>query len=150
MTAEALAEELRHSGAGKMLRHNAGTASEDGPSQQGAEEGVSDSGPCGGDTVAPAELPGVADEHDRREIRSPVGERGQPRPDGTSAEYEAVDIGGVAAAVEADSNHQPEEYHQHERFQNHKNPFLSNDARRQSLDCFCTINLYRDKVKSGF
>ncbi len=52
----------------------------------------------------PAELPGVAHEHHRREIGSAIGEGCQPGPDGAPSQDEAVDVRGVLAAVEADGD----------------------------------------------
>ena len=82
-----------------MLRHDARAASENDPSEQ-----RTDANPRGSDAVFPAELTGVADKDDGGEVRRTVSECGQPWADRAAAEDEAVDIGGVPAAVQADAN----------------------------------------------
>ena len=87
-----------------MLGHDAGAAAQNGPGQQRAENGVADTDPGGGDTELPAKLTSVADKNNCGEIGRAVGESGQPRADAPSAEDEAVDIGGVFAAVQTAVN----------------------------------------------
>ena len=58
-----------------------------------------------------------------------MGESGQPWTDIPSAEDEAVDIGGMPAAVEADIDHDTEENQEHADFERefterHRQPFF--------------------------
>ena len=101
---EALAEKFGHSGGVQMLGHNTGAAAQHHPGQQGAQHGVADARPGGGDAVLPAELTGVAHEDHGGEIRGAVSEGCQPGPYGAASEHEAIDISGMFPAVYADSN----------------------------------------------
>src|SRR5699024_11870324 len=65
-----------------------------------------------GDAVLPAELPGVAHEDHGGEVAGAVGEGGEPGAYAPPAQDEAADVGGVAAAVEADAHHDGKEYDQ--------------------------------------
>ncbi len=87
-----------------MLGHDAGPASQNRPGQQGADDGVAYARPCSRDAVFPAELPRIAHEDHSGEIGCAVGEGGEPRPYGTSAQHEAVDVRSVLAAVKADAD----------------------------------------------
>ena len=110
---EAGAEKLRHRGRVQMLGHDAGPASEDGPGQHGAEQGIHQAHPGGGDAVFPAELSGVADEDDGGEVTRAVCEGGQPGAHGAAAEDEAVDVRRVAPAVDSHGDHDTEEDDEH-------------------------------------
>ena len=117
---EALAEKVRHCRGVEVLGHDAGAAAQNCPGEKGAEQRVADSGPGGGDTVFPSELTGVADENDRREIGSPVGEGCEPGPDAAPPEDEAVDIRRALSAVEADREHDGKENENQCNFNSHK------------------------------
>ena len=115
--AEALTEELGHGGAAKVLGHYSGSAAKDDPCQQGADEGVAQTYPCGSDTVLPAELTGIADEDNGGEVGSAVGKGGEPGAYISSAEDEAVYVRGVLAAVNAYADGYSEEYYENENFE---------------------------------
>ena len=115
--AEAFLEEVRHGGAGQMLRHDAGAPAENPPGQQGADEGVADAHPGGGDTELPAELAGVAHEDDGGKIGGAVGEGGKPGAHASPAQDETVDVGGMPAAVETHIDHYTEKDQQHTEFE---------------------------------
>ena len=86
-----------------MLCHNPGSPAQNHPGQQGADDGVSNARPGGGDAVAPAELPGISHEHNGREIGSAVGESGEPGAHGAASQHKAVHIGGMLAAVKSNA-----------------------------------------------
>ena len=94
-----------------MLCHDAGTSAEDVPCEQRADEGIAQTDPCGRHTELPAELTGIADKDDRREVRGTERERGQPRADGTVTQHEAVNVCALLSAVNADADHYGEENH---------------------------------------
>ena len=108
-----------------MLGHNPGAAAQHHPGQQGAKHRVADARPGGGDTILPAKLPGVAHKDHGGEIGGTVGEGGEPGAHRAPAQYEAVDVGGVLAAVQADAHHYPEEHQQHNQFDCHCETVLS-------------------------
>ena len=54
----------RHSCRVHMFRHDACSSTEDDPGEQRTDDSVADTDPCRRKTVSPAELAGVADEHD--------------------------------------------------------------------------------------
>ena len=62
LAAETLSEEFGHCSGIQMLRHDPCASAEDPPCQEGADQRVADSGPCGGDAVFPTELTCVPDE----------------------------------------------------------------------------------------
>ena len=111
-----LVEKIRHGFALKVLRHHAGAPAKDGPGHVGADERVSEADPGGGDAVFPAELPGIAHENDRGKVGGAVGKGRKPRPHRPRAQHKAVHVAGVPAAVEADGDHQREEYQKHQQF----------------------------------
>ena len=87
-----------------MLGHDPRSPSEDHPGQQGAEDRITDTGPGGGDTEAPAELSGVADEDDGREIGGTVGECRQPWTYGAASQNKSFHISCMLSAVESDAD----------------------------------------------
>ena len=108
-----------------MLGHHPGAAAQHHPSQQGAQNGVADARPGGGDAVLPAKLSGVAYEDHGREVGCTIGKGGEPGTDGASAQHKAIDIGSVFAAVDANAHHNTEEDDQHGNFDKHENQILS-------------------------
>ena len=92
-----------------MLRHNAGASAQDVPCEQGADECVAQTDPCRSHTEFPAELTGITDKDNCREVRGTEGECGQPRADGAVAQYKAVYICALLSAVHADADHHGEE-----------------------------------------
>ena len=110
LAVEAFFKELGHGGAVQMLRHHAGAAAQHRPRQQRTQNGVANARPRGGDAVFPAELSGITHKHHGGEIAGAIGESGQPRADAASAEYKAVYVRRVAAAIQADTNHTAKEY----------------------------------------
>ncbi len=107
-----LAEVLGHGTGVELLGHDAGPATEDDPREQRADERVAETDPGGRKAELPAELAGVTDEHDGREVRGTEGEGGEPGADGPSAEDVVVDVGSMASGPEPDENHDTEEQDQ--------------------------------------
>ena len=87
-----------------MLCHDPGAPAQHYPGQQGADDGVADAGPGGGNSVFPAKLPRIAYKHHRGEIGGAVGEGGEPRPYGAPSQHEAIHVSGIFSAVEADAD----------------------------------------------
>jgi len=114
------AEKLGHGGAVQMLGHDPGAAAQHHPGQQGAKHRVADARPGGGDAVLPAKLSGVAHKDHGGEIGGAVGKGGEPGTHGAPAQHEAVDVGGVLTAVQANAHHNPEEHQQHNNFDCHR------------------------------
>ena len=102
-----------------MLGHDAGPAAQHRPGQQRAQQGVADARPGGRNAVLPSKLSGVAHEDHGGEIRSAVGESGEPGAHRAPAQHKSVHIRGVAAAVQADAHHHAEEHDQHTQFDDH-------------------------------
>ena len=113
---EPVGKELGHGGAVQVLGHDAGSPSQDGPGQQGTQQGVADTGPGGGHAEFPAELTGVAHEDHRRKVAGAVGKGGEPGAHRAAAQDKAADVGSVAAAVQANVDHDGEEHRQHTKF----------------------------------
>ena len=116
----AQSEELRHRLGAQAVRHLARARAEHPPSQKRAQDGVAYACPHGGDAVLEAELAGVADEHDSREVAGPVGERAHPRADVAAAQHEPVDGGRRFAAVDAHAHGHADEDEHHAYFFDHE------------------------------
>lgn len=119
LAAKALAKKLGHGGAVQVLGHDAGAAAQHGPGQQGAQQGVADARPGGGDAIFPAELSGVAHKDHSGKIGRAIGEGGEPRAHRAPAQHKAVYVGGMLAAVKADAHHHGEEHQQQGDLDNH-------------------------------
>ena len=89
---EALPEEVGHRGALQMLRHQARAATQDPPGQERADERVAQADPGGRQAVLPAELAGVSDEDDRREVRRAECESREPGADIAASQDETLNI----------------------------------------------------------
>ena len=87
-----------------MLGHNTGTAAKDNPCEQGTDERIANTDPGGSKTIFPAELSGIADEDNSGKIRGTISKRSQPWTNRASAKDKAIDIGGVASAVQTDTH----------------------------------------------
>ena len=103
--AVALHEEIRHGLCIEMLGHQAGALAQHRPRERSADQRIADADPCGGDAVAPAELSGIADEHDRGKICGAECECGHPRADLVAAEDEVIDAFGLSGGDDADQDH---------------------------------------------
>ena len=114
-----LFEEVGHGLALQVLGHDPGAAAQNGPGQVGADDGVAQADPGGGDAVLPPELAGIAYQDDRGKIGGAVGEGGKPSAHRTSAQHKSIHAARMAAAVQADQDHQPKEYHQHNQLNRH-------------------------------
>ena len=99
-----------------MLGHDPGASSQYHPGQQGADDGIADACPCGGDAVFPAKLSCIAHEHHGGKIGGSIGEGGEPGPHGASSQHEAVHIRGVFAAVKTDADEYGEVENQNDQF----------------------------------
>ena len=106
---ETLPEEVGHRGALQMLRHQARPASQDPPGQERADECVAQADPGGGQSVLPAELTGVPDEDNRREVRRTECECRKPGADIAASQDETLNMGCGAAAIDADPDHHGKE-----------------------------------------
>ena len=92
-----------------MLGHEAGATPQDAPCQQRADQSVADADPGGGQTIFPAELTGVSDKDDRREIRCTESECRKPGADIAASQDESLDVRCGPAAIEADADHHGKE-----------------------------------------
>ena len=72
------------------------------PGQQGADQGVSDTGQYGPQAIVPAGFPGVADKHDGGKIRGAVGKGRHPGPGIPPAHRKVGDGFGLAAGEDSD------------------------------------------------
>ena len=87
-----------------MLGHDTSAAAQDYPCKQGTDERVADTDPGGCQTIFPAELSGIADKDNGGKIRSAIGECSQPRTDRASTQDKAIDISGMASAIQTDTH----------------------------------------------
>ena len=88
-----------------MMRHEARPTAQDPPGQQRADKGVADTDPGGGKSVLPAELAGVSDKDDRREIRGAESESREPGADIAASQDESLNVRCGPAAIDADPDH---------------------------------------------
>jgi hypothetical protein len=102
-----------------MLGHDPGASSEYAPCEHGTEQCISDTDPGRSDTVFPTELSGVTDKDNGGKVAGTVSKSGKPGTYASAAEYEAVDIGGVLAAVETYADHHAEKEYKHHDLDNH-------------------------------
>ena len=105
-----------------MLGHDTGASSEHTPCEHGTEKRIADTDPGGCDTVFPSELSGISYEDNSGKITGTVSKGGKPGAYAPAAEYEAVDIGGILAAVETYADHHTEKDYKHQNLDYH---FLS-------------------------
>ena len=120
LAVKALAKELGHGRRLDVVRHYARAAAEHEPGEQRADQRVADACPEGGETVLPAKLACVADEHDGGKVGGPVGERARPWAHLATAEHEAVDVRRLLAAVVADVDGGGDEYDEQCDFDDHR------------------------------
>ena len=93
-----------------MLGHNAGAATKEGPGHQRTKQCVTDTGPGGGNAVFPTELTGVAYKNNGGEIGSAVSKSGEPGAYISAAKYKAINVGGMFAAIQTNTNSNTKEY----------------------------------------
>ena len=87
-----------------MLRHDTRTTAQDYPCEKRSDKGIAQTDPGGGNTEFPTKLAGISDKDNRRKIGCTVGKGRQPRAHVSTAEDEAVDVRGMLAAVQADTD----------------------------------------------
>ena len=104
-----LAEVLGHGAGIELLGHDSSASAKDDPREQRTDKGVPQTDPGGRKAELPAELAGVTDEHDGREVRRTEGEGGEPGTDGPSAEDVVIDVGRMSSRPEADEDHDTKE-----------------------------------------
>ena len=78
-----------------MLGHQLRTTPQEDPRQEGADDGITDTDPGGGESVLPTKLSCVAHEDHGREIRGAKGKGREPGTYGTSAQYESINTAGL-------------------------------------------------------
>lgn len=110
--AEPLSEEVGHGGTLKILRHQPCPTSQDTPGQQRANQRITQSDPCGGHTVLPAELTGIAHEDDSREITRAERKRREPRAHVPAAQHKALHTRRTLATIPSHADHHGEEHQQ--------------------------------------
>ena len=119
LTTETSAKEIGHRAALDVLRHEFGAATEDNPCQKRTNHGVANAYPCGRQTILPAELTGITDEDNGREIAGAKGKGRKPGTYGTTAKDETVNRSGLLVGIDSHANHHGQKDDGQENFNKH-------------------------------
>ena len=95
-----------------MLCHDSCSSAQYDPCEQRTDDCVSDTDPCGSNTVFPTELSCVSDEYNSREIRCSVTESREPGAGGPAAQNESLNAVCLLTGHYTDDDHHCEEYDQ--------------------------------------
>ena len=118
-------EKVGHGLAAEVLGHDTGSAAQDDPRHQGADQRVAKTDPSGSQTEVPAELSGISDKDNRRKVRCTKRKRRQPRAHRAASQHESVDVLSTLAAHKAHQEHSGKEHHQKDNFYDHSHSLLA-------------------------